>query len=479
MSDRVIVLEFNELTPTLMDRFIAAGQLPNFARLRAESIVGVTEADEEPPFLEPWIQWVTVHTGLPYAEHQVYSLNDGPKFKHPRIWDIVSDAGHPVWVCGSMNAAVGSPDINGHVLPDPWATEVEAVPRDFFAPYVDLVRAYVQEHTSARPPVTRGDLLRFARFMAANGLSLRTAAATVAQLASERRSDTRWRRASILDRLQWDLFRADYRRLKPTLSTFFLNSTAHYQHYHWREMEPDVFTLKPAAEEMERHGDAILFGYQKMDEIVGECLDLAKDGTTLVLCTALGQQPLTRYEDEGGKQVFRVTDPQQLLKFAGVTAPCEHRPVMAEEFQLKFADSSSAEDALTCIAAMRLNGNVPLMLGHRVDDILFLRCGITTPPDDNAVISQPASNVTVTFYSHFYPLEGLKSGGHHPDGIFWVRTSERVHSAIERKLSLQEIAPTLLALCQVETDIVFSHSPIAEVLATVAGEPAEAMRLAS
>ena len=47
-----------------MNKFIAEGELPNFARLHRESEVHITEADEDHPYLEPWIQWITVHSGL-------------------------------------------------------------------------------------------------------------------------------------------------------------------------------------------------------------------------------------------------------------------------------------------------------------------------------------------------------------------------------------------------------------------------------
>ena len=48
-AGQVIVLEFNELTPSLIDRFIGEGALPNFARLRSESRVFTTIADERIP----------------------------------------------------------------------------------------------------------------------------------------------------------------------------------------------------------------------------------------------------------------------------------------------------------------------------------------------------------------------------------------------------------------------------------------------
>ena len=49
----------------------------------------------------------------------------------------------------------------------------------------------------------------------------------------------------ILDQLQFDLFRRHWKRARPDFSTFFLNSTAHYQHIYWRNMEPEHFKVKP------------------------------------------------------------------------------------------------------------------------------------------------------------------------------------------------------------------------------------------
>ncbi len=60
---RMIVLELNELTPSLMQRFMSEGKLPNFSRLYHEADVYTTTAEEQPGHLDPWIQWVTVHTG--------------------------------------------------------------------------------------------------------------------------------------------------------------------------------------------------------------------------------------------------------------------------------------------------------------------------------------------------------------------------------------------------------------------------------
>lgn len=449
MAGQVIVLEFNELTPSLMDRFIGEGSLPAFERLRRESIVCVSDAEEPPPFLEPWVQWVTVHTGLSRAEHNVVHLDDGPNLKVPRVWDLVSDAGKDVWVCGSMNAGIQGGGIRGLFLPDPWTTSAEPYPQELFRPFYHFVRSYVQEYTRDKPPLSKADHLRFARFMATNGLSPKTVAATVRQLVSERGSGARWQRAAILDRLQWDVFQHHYRKMKPALATFFLNSTAHYQHYYWRNLDPHSFVLRPSGEEQARYADAIRFGYRKMDEIVRDCLALAGPDTTIVFCSALGQQPMSKYDSDSGKQHFKPTDPAALMRFAGVDDHYTYAPVMAENFHLHFDGEAAAEAARLKLLALRMDGGAAVLDVQREGTRLHAGCIVVVKPPEDARMSVADTDRSAKFYDLFYEATGLKSGMHHPDGILWIRTPERTHFEVDRKVSLREIAPTLLALCGV------------------------------
>jgi len=80
-SKRVILIEFNELTLSLMSKFIAAGALPNFQKFHEESHIYVTDAAEEGELLNPWVQWVTIHGGLSATEHGITRLSDG--WYHP------------------------------------------------------------------------------------------------------------------------------------------------------------------------------------------------------------------------------------------------------------------------------------------------------------------------------------------------------------------------------------------------------------
>jgi Type I phosphodiesterase / nucleotide pyrophosphatase len=474
MNDpRVIALEFNELTPRLMKRWIDEGRLPGFQRLYSESMVYVTDAEEQPPYLEPWIQWITVHTGLPYAKHGVFDLGDGHKLDVPRLWDMVSDAGKRAWICGSMNAGVREGKFNGAILPDPWSAGVSPYPPGEFEAFFDLVRTHVQEYASDNVPLKSIDYARFGTFMLRHGLSPTTVKKTIAQLASERGGKNKWKRAMILDRLFWDLFRSHWRKHQPHYSTLFLNSTAHLQHYYWRNMEPDSFKLKPTDAEQSQYHDAIFAGYLAMDALVQEALELvAGTNTSLVLVTALSQQPLLRYEDEGGKLVFKPHDSLELLRFAGSSDTARYAPVMAEEYHLYFDSDLAAERGVQALEAMTLDGQ-QVMRARRDGSELYVACAIIRTPPEDAVVTVPGSGRSALFTDLFFPLQGLKSGCHHPDGMLWIRTPARRHRVATERVSLRRVAPTLAALAGLPATTIaaaFEAAPLA------LAEPAQDVR---
>src|SRR5690554_5148298 len=213
MEERVIILEFNELTPALMERFMGQGLLPGFSRLYSEAEVWTTDAEESGWKLEPWIQWVTVHTGLSADQHQVYKLDDAARCKEKRLWDLVSQSGKgPCWICGSMNGVIQE-GFDGYMLPDPWCSGRGPSPDGMFDTYYRFVRTQVQEYTNSEVPLNAGDYLRFAGWVAANGLSPASAAMVGRQLLQERYEKVGWRRAAVLDHLQWGLFSHHYKRL--------------------------------------------------------------------------------------------------------------------------------------------------------------------------------------------------------------------------------------------------------------------------
>lgn len=444
LNQSVISLEFNELCPPLIQRFIQQGKLPNFQRFYEQSEVYTTDAEEQAPFLEPWIQWVTIHSGVPYSEHQVFLLDEGYKLKSKSIWDILSDAGLKVWICGSMNVSYNSP-LNGYIMPDFWSTKITPN-SDELLPYFRFVQKQVQEHTNDSVSLNHAEYLRFLGFMSSHGLSINTISAIAQQLIRERITGKyRWQRATIADKLQFDIFRWYYQKIKPHFSTFFLNSTAHFQHMYWRNMEPDKFQVKPSAQEQMEYENAILFGYQEMDQIIGAFLNLVDSNTTLILSTGLSQQPCFTYEKIGGKHLYRPRKFENLLAFAGVTSNYTCSPVMAEEFHIRFENEQDADDAEQLLVALQID-NRPMMRLKRSRAEIFGSCGIFDQLPNDTILTTANKKYSTPFFDIFYQIEEIKSGMHHPDGILWIRKPDKQHSIHNHKVSLLSIAPTILNL---------------------------------
>jgi type I phosphodiesterase/nucleotide pyrophosphatase len=444
-NQSTIVLEFNELTPSLMERFITAGRLPNFAHFRDESRVFVTEAEERPPYLEPWIQWVTVHSGLNHSDHGVFHLDEGHKLGADRIWDVASREGLRVWVCGSMNVRYGS-DTNGCVLPDPWCTKVPPQP-DNLEPYFTFVQRNVLEHTNDRVPLGRAEYVAFLKFMLARGLSAHTIGAIASQLASEKLGGAKWKRVVLLDLIQFDVFRHYYRRIKPHLATFFLNSTAHYQHAYWDSME----------REEAAHRDAILFGYQRMDAIIGRFMRFAGRDTTLILCTALSQQPAREDQQQDGGVFYRPREFGRLARAAGVTERYAVAPVMTEQFHLEFGSRADAESAERKLKAVLLNGR-PVMMTERRDTRLFTGCRLHEAVSADARLTVGATSIG--FFELFYVLPTAKTGVHHPDGMLWIRQPDRRHVLNQERVPLTAVAPTILQTIGIQAPCVMKTPPL-------------------
>lgn len=446
MPKPIVLLEFNELCPSLMTQFIEEGHLPNFQRLRDSSAIFTTEAKERAPYLEPWIQWINVHTGIPFSEHGVERLGESAKVTQPAVWDLLSDSGLRVWICGSMNVHCTS-KVAGDLLPDPWSPESMTRPAEL-TNYNRFIRKQVQEHSNASAKFAKSDYLRFVKFMLAHGLSSQTVKSAIRQLSSERREGKRWRRAFILDMLQYDVFRHIYRKNKPHFSTFFLNSTAHMQHCYWRNMQPEVFTIQPTEQEQKEYSSAILEGYVHMDRLIGRIMDMVGDDATIFFATAISQQPYLKFENEGGKHIYRPMDILRFAKWAGIQDVNRCNPVMAEQFWLEFSTHQQVEAAAHVLGAITVDGEKAFSV--KVEETaLFTGFSIRKKISQDALMVSPANGASIRFFDLLYAIEGMKSGMHHQDGLLWIR-DPRIPKSSNPRVALESVTPTVLQLLEVD-----------------------------
>lgn len=329
----VIFLELNEINFDFVQTYARQGRLPALARLLDDHRLSRTTSEAVYAHLEPWIQWVTAHTGLSYQEHGVFRLGDITGTRIPQIWEQLESAGLRVGAVSPMNARndMRAPCF---FLPDPWTpTDVTAPPllRRLFTAICQVVGDNASGRLTAKSAAWL--MLGAARYARARnyGRYLRLALGSVRH---------HWQRAIFLDLLLADVFVALTRKTRPDFATLFLNAGAHIQHhymfcsaaYDGVRRNPDWY--------IDAGADPVLAVYQLYDDIVGQLVE-AFPGHRLMLATGLHQEPhpeLTYY--------WRLRDHAGFLTLAGVPF-ASVEPRMSRDFVIRCDSPAMAKTAET------------------------------------------------------------------------------------------------------------------------------------
>jgi hypothetical protein len=365
----VISLELNELNFHYIEGFVAAGKLPNFARILARCQVTRTIAEKEYPNLEPWIQWPTVYSGLAYEEHGVFRLGDVVGKNHPQIWEELESRGLKVGAISPMNAANRCRN-PAFFLPDPWTvTPMTADPRT--GKLWKLVAGIVNANAS--------EDLGFAsvgRQLAPLAMGyVRAASASRYMRIVVKALSYKWAKAAFLDALLFDVAMTLIDRDKPDFVSLFMNAGAHIQHHHtWDSKAYEGEHANPGwySKAAENGEDPLLFIYEVYDEILGELA--RKPEHHVLITTGLSQVPNPREHYQ-----YRIVDfPGFMARLGIVGASTE--PRMSRDFLLEFQTREAAETAIARLSTARI-GAVPMF---RIEDrglTLFCQVSYIGRPD--------------------------------------------------------------------------------------------------
>ena len=264
---RLLFLELNEVNFEFVEHYARRGALPAFARILDAHGYARTRSESVYELIEPWIQWFTVHTGLPYEEHKVFRLGDGPETDSRQIWEELSERGLKVGAFSPMNAGNRLADASFFV-PDPWTKTRVAAPKLMRAAYEAICQAVGD---NAAGHIDAGSALRLAA-----GWSRTRIRATAAQYARLAALGVKrhWARAVFLDRFLADCFFRLWRRTRPDFATLFVNGAAHLQHHYLFNSAAYQGPYRNPPWYLPAGADPVLEIYRLYDDIVAEALRL-------------------------------------------------------------------------------------------------------------------------------------------------------------------------------------------------------------
>ena len=419
------MLEFNELCPSLIKRFIEAGELPNFEKLHNSSIVKVTDAEASGEDLNPWVQWADLHTGLNFKQHGLHKLNEAHKLQGKFTWDVLAEKmGIKSWICGSMNAGY-SKEFNGRFLPDPWTVNIAPFPPKQMDKYYNFISQSVQGHSSSGETVSSK---AFIKEFLKQGASISTILKLLNQLVKEKLlGKGNWERAMLLDWMQLDLFSHYYKKENPGFATFFSNCVAHYQHHYWKDYEPELFN-DPNYTPNKEKSKAILKAYKNTDAILGKIMRMVDNDTAVLFVTALSQQPYIENE----RYYYHISSEKDFRLQFNIPESVLYKPVMAHQFHLETETEEQAKSLAASLESYDMDsdeyfhvGTNQLFLVFQNGNILDVQCRLTKNAKQNSMFINNRTGERHSLYDHFYQMSETKAGMHNPIGLYWFKNPQK------------------------------------------------------
>jgi hypothetical protein len=386
----LLLLELNEVNFEFVEHYARRGELPAFQRLIESQGYARTRSETVYELIEPWIQWFTVHTGMPYEKHQVFRLGDGPQSGARQIWEELSTRGLKVGAFSPMNAGNRLTDA-AFFVPDPWTKTSVAAPALMRGAYEAICQAVGD---NAEGHIGPGSAARLAAGLLAYARPSNWAEyARLAALGTKRH----WARAVFLDRFLADCFLRLWKRTRPDFATLFLNGAAHIQHHYLFNSTAYQGPFRNPPWYLPAGMDPVFEVYKLYDRIVAECLALDPQ-LRVMMATGLHQDPV----DE---PVFywRLRDHAGFLRRLG----CEFarvEPRMSRDFLVACADASQASRTENLLKAQKAPDGVALFEVDNRGESLFVT--LSYPHD---IPPQLAADVVFV---------AIKNGRHNGIGYF-------------------------------------------------------------
>ncbi|MES2778085.1 MAG: hypothetical protein V4722_28175 [Bacteroidota bacterium] len=435
---RVIQIELNELSKAVIDQLVAKNKLPIFGKINKNWQYLTTTSENDYENLEPWIQWVTVHTGKSYDEHQIFTLSDVHKLKHTQIWEELSRNGIESGIIGSMNI-IRRDTKGGTFFPDPWAIYNETYPESL-RPLWDLISNRVQGHATKK--ITFGDIRKGLKACLSLGLSPTIYFKMAKQiLAQKLNPKTKWKLACVFDEFLAEIFIRILKKTNYGFYTLFLNAIAHYQHHYWRAFDIKPFKPDIKYDDINEDDDPVMHGYEVYDRILKRVLDeLGNDPDTLIIIvSALSQVPYTAKDSEGGMNYYRLNDHKAFAESIGLPKnEFEIFPLMSRDWQVQYKNEAARQKALGILTHLKVDGHTLFNIRENTDGFIFVETAYTMGISDSSEIKNSGGETICRFKDVFTNI-AIKSGHHSGIGNLWISDAGVIGAGKGREIPLGQL----------------------------------------
>jgi hypothetical protein len=400
MSRNVLVVELNEFNAPLLKKACTQFDLPALSH-----VLEFTHTEYRSPdryhsgYLEPWVQWVSIHAGTPSSEHQIKHLGDVPDLVFEQCWETLTQHDITTGVWGVMNGNRRNSDKTSFFLPDPWTFSEQAFPQELNN-LLDLPRYVAKNYQNLKKTYLVKKAFHLLKFIFSSNTATKISLEVFHLLFNLcRYGKKHFVYISFFDYISTLLFIEYKKKHNPQCAFIFLNSLAHLQHHHWRESSD---TITPE----------ILYGLKYIDRIFSLLLTNFPDDA-FVVHNGLSQMNTNH---ERPWILYRQKDPMHFLKALGIPA-LKVEQHMTHDGHVFFDTATACEEAFLALHSATLNQQ-PLFHVERNtqdDQKLFYQLKFTDKLDKKADPTFEFSGKSYPFFQHFDKIV-TRTGRHIPIG---------------------------------------------------------------
>lgn len=422
MKTKTILLGLNELNFDYIQHYINKGFLPNFKTLFETQKPVETTSETKYELLEPWIQWVSIHTGKTYDEHQVFRLGD--IIEHPnlsQLFEELEDQGLTVGAVSPFNADNRLKKASFFV-PDPWTITKPTgnkIVKALYQAVHQSVNDNAQEKLNLKSIASLGvGLLLY--------VPVKRWAHYIKTVLNAKKPGAK---ALILDSLLADVFIAMWKRHTPDFSNLFLNSGAHIQHHYLFNSIAYTGDIENPEWYCPKDYDPLISILSEYDKVIGRLLKIKS--LKLIVATGLHQQPhehLTFY--------WRLKEHVKFANIIGIENFVEILPRMSRDFLVKFdnpEDATKAENLLNSFIMSK--DDVKVFEVDNRGESLFVELVYPNDIEDEDYIYTKQSDYILNNFKAYIAFVAIKNGEH--NGIGYVTSNFDLKS--EKKISLTNL----------------------------------------
>lgn len=381
----VLIIELNEFNDALLEASVQEHDLPNLQKvLSFNKTHYYTDDKYESDFLEPWVQWVSVHTGTPATTHQIKHLGDVPSLKFKQFWETLSENGITTGVWGVMNGARNQAKNALFFLPDPWTFSEQAFPNTLNA-LLSLPRYLAKNYCNLSKKTMLKKGLELVQFILQSGkfgsISLETL-----KLFKDiyKYGPKHFVFISYFDVISSLLFTQYVDKYQPQCSILFMNSLAHIEHHHWTK---GTHVATPP----------IVHGLKQIDKILDVLLNKYEKTHHIIMHNALSQMNTNK---ETPWILYRQKDPTSFLFKMGLQ-PIKVEQLMTHDGHAFFKTKLECDNAFSVLGNAHINGKKLFLVEINSDSPtkLFYRLDFTDEVAKSATFT--LNNIQYPFFTYF------------------------------------------------------------------------------